>query len=116
MSKRKATVPKSAPRSQRASSPKAPKVKTPPVRRRFVIYNKAIKPEAAKRAPAVTPVAVKVTATKVSAKTPANGQKPAPARVNVMTSVDLGETVKTLLHLSQEHGYITYDDINDILP
>jgi RNA polymerase primary sigma factor len=31
-------------------------------------------------------------------------------------AVDLTETIKTLLHLSQEHGYITYDDINDILP
>jgi RNA polymerase primary sigma factor len=30
--------------------------------------------------------------------------------------MDLTETIKTLLHLSQEHGYITYDDINDILP
>jgi RNA polymerase primary sigma factor len=29
---------------------------------------------------------------------------------------DLTETVKTLLHLAQEHGYITYDDINDVLP
>ena len=26
------------------------------------------------------------------------------------------ETVKTLLHLAQEHGYVTYDDINDVLP
>ena len=26
------------------------------------------------------------------------------------------ETIKTLLHLAQEHGYITYDDINDVLP
>ena len=34
----------------------------------------------------------------------------------LLTSVDLTETIKTLLHLSQEHGYITYDDINDILP
>ena len=110
MSKRKATVPKSAPHNQRASSPKAPKVKTPPVRRRFVISSKAIKPEAA------APATVKVAAAKVVAKTPTNGQTPPPAPVNVMTSVDLGETVKTLLHLSQEHGYITYDDINDILP
>src|SRR5262245_47426343 len=31
-------------------------------------------------------------------------------------SVDLTETVKTLLHLAQEHGYVTYDDINDVLP
>ena len=26
------------------------------------------------------------------------------------------ETIKTLLHLAQEHGYVTYDDINDVLP
>ncbi|HOX57986.1 MAG TPA: sigma-70 family RNA polymerase sigma factor, partial [Verrucomicrobiota bacterium] len=26
------------------------------------------------------------------------------------------ETIKTLLHLAQEHGFVTYDDINDILP
>jgi RNA polymerase primary sigma factor len=32
------------------------------------------------------------------------------------TTVDLTETIKTLLHLSQENGYVTYDDINDILP
>ncbi|HNQ73270.1 MAG TPA: RNA polymerase sigma factor RpoD [Verrucomicrobiota bacterium] len=31
-------------------------------------------------------------------------------------AVDMTETVKMLLHLSQEHGYITFDDINDILP
>ena len=116
MSKRKVTVSKSA----RASSPKAPKVKTPPVRRRFVISSKAIKTEAAKPTPVVAPAAVKVTAVKASAKTPAKtnatSQPLTSAPVNVMTSVDLGETVKTLLHLSQEHGYITYDDINDILP
>ncbi len=34
----------------------------------------------------------------------------------IQSSVDLTETVKTLLHLAQEHGYITYDDINDVLP
>jgi RNA polymerase primary sigma factor len=32
------------------------------------------------------------------------------------TGIDLTETVKTLLHLAQENGYVTYDDINDILP
>jgi RNA polymerase primary sigma factor len=32
------------------------------------------------------------------------------------SSVDLTETIKTLLHLQQENGYVTYDDINDILP
>ena len=114
MSKRKVTVSKS-----RASSPKAPKVKTPPVRRRFVISSKAIKPEVAKPAPVVLPVVAKVAPTKASAKstakTPAN-PPPAPATGSALTTVDLTETVKTLLHLSQEHGYITYDDINDILP
>ena len=32
------------------------------------------------------------------------------------SGIDLTETIKTLLHLAQEHGYITYDDINDVLP
>jgi len=31
-------------------------------------------------------------------------------------AADLTETVKTLLHLAHEHGHVTYDDINDILP
>ena len=31
-------------------------------------------------------------------------------------AADLTETIKTLLHLAQEHGHVTYDDINDILP
>ena len=115
MSKRKATVPKSAPLHQRASSPKVPKLKTPPVRRRFVISTKAIKPEAPRpAATAATVTGPKAAAPKLSAKTPANSQPSAPV-INI-TSVDLAETVKTLLHLSQEHGYITYDDINDILP
>ena len=112
MSKRKVTVPKSAPHNKRASSPKAPKIKTPPVRRRFVISSKAVKLEAAKPAPSVAPATTKTAA----AKAPANGLTPAPVPVSTMTSVDLSETIKTLLHLSQEHGYITYDDINDILP
>ena len=30
--------------------------------------------------------------------------------------MDLTETIKTLVHLGQEHGYVTYDDINDVLP
>jgi RNA polymerase primary sigma factor len=31
-------------------------------------------------------------------------------------AIDLTETIKTLLHLAQEHGLVTYDDINDVLP
>src|SRR5207237_66604 len=30
--------------------------------------------------------------------------------------VDLAETIKTLLHIAHEHGHVTYDDINDVLP
>ena len=113
MLKRKASAPKSAPRSK-SSSPKVPKVKTAPVRRRFVISSKAAKPET-KVIPPVAPAITKASA-KASAKLPANGQTPAPTASGLTTSVDLTETIKTLLHLSQEHGYITYDDINDILP
>jgi RNA polymerase primary sigma factor len=40
----------------------------------------------------------------------------APAGTGVPGQVDLTETIKTLLHLAHEHGHITYDDINDILP
>jgi RNA polymerase primary sigma factor len=42
----------------------------------------------------------------------------APVLVNNTTTsgIDLTETIKTLLHLAQENGYITYDDINDVLP
>ena len=114
MLKRKASAPKSAPRNK-SSSPKVPKVKTAPVRRRFVISSKAAKPETAKVIPPAAPPAAKISA-KAAAKLPANGQTPPPAPPVLMTSVDLTETIKTLLHLSQEHGYITYDDINDILP
>src|SRR6266487_616781 len=100
MLKRKVTVPKSAPRSKRASTPKAPKVTAPPARRRFVISTKAAKPEAAKPTPPAPPAPAKPASK--AAKAPANGQTPAPVPTVAMTSVDLTETIKTLLHLSQE--------------
>ncbi|MGA3145140.1 MAG: RNA polymerase sigma factor RpoD [Verrucomicrobiota bacterium] len=40
----------------------------------------------------------------------------AAASAPIQSSVDLTETIQTLLHLAQEHGYITYDDVNDVLP
>jgi len=108
MLKRKVTTPKSASRSSRRSAKpaKSAKAKSAPVRRRFVISSKAIKPEAVKTKPPVVAEA--------PVKAPTNGSA-APA-APMQTSVDLTETIKTLLHLAQEHGYITYDDINDILP
>jgi RNA polymerase primary sigma factor len=69
--------------------------------------------DATKSAP-VVPVPAKT----VAPKAPANGQTLPPTAPpgGLPASFDLTDTIKTLLHLSQEHGYITYDDINDILP
>src|SRR5450631_3479845 len=111
MLKRKAAAAKSPSHTKRSSSPKAPKLKAPPVRRRFVISSKALKLDPASPVPP-TPPPAKAAAPKL----PANGQAPMPAPAGATPLVDLTETIKTLLHLSQEHGYITYDDINDILP
>src|SRR5207253_2720291 len=41
---------------------------------------------------------------------------PAPGAAAPGQALDLTETIKTLLHLAHEHGHVTYDDINDILP
>ena len=106
MLKRKVKTVKGASRSK--SSPKISKVKTPPVRRRFVISSKAVKLEAAKPATPATKATAKATAAEVAPV--------APVPAGLTSTVDLSETIKTLLHLSQEHGYVTYDDINDILP
>ena len=86
------------------------------MRRRFVITSNA-KRAAAK--PPETNGTAKHTATSIAAaaqKLPANGQPGATVSTPPPSTVDLTETIKTLLHLAQEHGYITYDDINDILP
>ena len=106
------------PRNAR-SAKKVAVVKTPPAaRRRFVLPStkrKAISEET----PATNgkPVAPAPTeAAKTDEKRPV-----ASAQLTALTNptagpVDLTETVKTLLHLAQEHGYVTYDDINDVLP
>jgi len=44
-----------------------------------------------------------------SAQVPATGN-------TTQSGIDLTETIRTLLLLAQEHGYVTYDDINDVLP
>ena len=108
MLKRKATAPQSAPRT----APKVVKAKTPPARRRFVISNKAAKPEASTTGGSLPAPADKAAV----AKMPASGSAPVPMPINSISAVDLTETIKTLLQLAQDHGYVTYDDINDILP
>ncbi len=74
--------------------------------------NSAAKPAAPANGKAAVPANGKPAA-------PTNG-KPgvpgAPATGATISGVDLTETIKTLLHLSHEHGRVTYDDINDVLP
>jgi RNA polymerase primary sigma factor len=48
-----------------------------------------------------------------AAHTPSPGT---PAATRPVQAADMTETIKTLLHLAQEHGHVTYDDINDVLP
>ena len=102
----------------RSDQARAVKVMKPPVaRRRFVVAS--AKGEVA---PMVEP----------PGKTNGNGQGKGSAKTDLRTThpnippgliinptasgIDLTETVKTLLHLAQENGYVTYDDINDVLP
>jgi RNA polymerase primary sigma factor len=44
------------------------------------------------------------------------GTPPPSDALKGMSRVDLTETLKELLALARENGYLTYDDINDILP
>ena len=74
-------------------------------RRRFIISNKARREEPKNPAPDGKPEVAAGQNGHVAPGTPV-GQP----------SVELNETIKTLLHLAQEHGYVTYDDINDVLP
>ena len=111
MLKRKLTTPAKALRNRHAGG-KSSKAKSPPVRRRFIISSNAKKSIAKTEANGKSghPAGSIAEAEKRVQNGHANGTVPAPS------SVDLTETIKMLLHLSQEHGYITYDDINDVLP
>jgi RNA polymerase primary sigma factor len=96
-----------APRSGQAGKQARPLV----ARRRFVL------PSAKRKS---TPPANTNGHARMEPKTDARSAA-APASVPMVgnttqSGIDLTETIKTLLHLAQEHGYITYDDINDVLP
>ena len=65
-------------------------------------------PSAKGTAAATTPTGAS-TATAAIAGTPAEGSL-------LLTRVDLNETMKALVHLAHENGYLSYDDINDLLP
>jgi len=122
MSNRKSATPKSASVAGKRGGVKPVAAKIPAPRKRFVISRKAAKPLDPKPLPAKTAPQKPAVANHkdkkptahaaVAPKTPVNA---APVGATLST-VDMTETIKTLLHLAQEHGYITYDDINDILP
>ena len=82
--------------------------------RRFVISHKAhglnrLPPNMASGSPPKARPTAQHKAPLAAGQQPPGAGKPARA-------ADLTETIKTLLHLAQEHGFVTYDDINDILP
>jgi RNA polymerase primary sigma factor len=109
MLNRKTAAPKSATRRSAQNA----KAKTAPARRRFIISSNARKSMDKPGANGKS----KHTASSIAEaeKRLQNGHANAPT-APAQPSVDLTETIKTLLHLAQEHGYITYDDINDVLP
>jgi RNA polymerase primary sigma factor len=82
--------------------------------RRFVISHKA---HGLNRLPPKTvPNGLPKAPSTAPAKAGSAGSHAAPAPNKHARALDLTETIKTLLHLAQEHGFVTYDDINDILP
>jgi RNA polymerase primary sigma factor len=103
------------PKSGSRSRGKSVKAKIAPVRRRFIISSKA-KKDLSK--PPQTNGKSRHSATSIAEaeKRLQNGHANGAITPPAQPSVDLTETIKTLLHLAQEHGYITYDDINDVLP
>jgi RNA polymerase primary sigma factor len=112
MLKKKATKSAHAdPKKNRLGHDRLSGDKNRPPRRRFIISSKSV---AQPHAPAHT-----MPEKEKSDKQKKNGS-PEKAEPNVSmtttSAVDLTEIVKTLLHLSQENGYVTYDDINDVLP
>jgi RNA polymerase primary sigma factor len=84
-----------------------------PLRRRFIISSKSPHAHARNNEN-------RLTHPKASAPPKSAPKLPAPSDQNASltteSSADLTEIIKALLHLAQENGYVTYDDINDILP
>src|SRR5208282_1529803 len=115
MSHRKNTPSAGEARRRKHGSGHGAGAKPAPARRRFVV--------SIARREVSKPLETNGKTKSHAGKPPASGAKKLPqsgqttaASAPIQSSVDLTETVKTLLHLAQEHGYITYDDINDILP
>jgi RNA polymerase primary sigma factor len=88
-------------------------------RRRFIISSKTATRPATPAPVLKKPRAVAPALTSESVPPKPGLKEPVatdPQSTGIVSSVDLNETIKTLLHLAHEHGHITYDDINDVLP
>jgi RNA polymerase primary sigma factor len=114
MLNRKTRTTNSTARSRRRDVRRGAGAKSSPKRRRFVISSSTRRnisklPESNGKSRTHT-----VTSIAEAEKRLQHSGATAPA--STQSTVDLTETVKTLLHLAQEHGYITYDDVNDVLP
>src|SRR5215475_8818775 len=114
MLNRKTTPPNGAGRNRRRDVRRGTGTKSSPERRRFVISSHSRReisrvPEGAGKGRTHTPSTIAEAEKRLQ-----NGDVNALAASQ--STVDLTETIKTLLHLAQEHGYVTYDDINDVLP
>jgi RNA polymerase primary sigma factor len=111
MLNRKENRPGNRPQTQRhGNKDRAVPANARPVRRRFIISSRAPHQNSRASEPANGhghgPASAKAGLTAAPAHPPGT----------VLTSVDLAETIKTLLALAREHGHVTYDDINDVLP
>src|SRR6266850_1996270 len=84
-------------------------------RHRFIISPKAPPPRAAGRVEPPKNGTAKPSAASQAKASYASSRGPVSPCVPCQ-AVDLTETIKTLLHLAHEHGHVTYDDINDVLP
>ncbi len=122
MLKKKVTkaTPSKTKKSPPAKSPAAAE-KARPLRRRFIISSKSVAHTPHAPAAVVAPAAAVQDKQKKNAATPKVSAKPVVkteqnVSMTTQSAIDLTEVVKTLLHLSQENGYVTYDDINDVLP
>jgi len=115
MSNRKAAKPaKSAPAKRPSAKPVAAKPKLPAPKPAA----RAAKKDAPAKPEKVAAHAVSSSASPAAAPPPASGPMPPAAAPLGETAAkpDLNETIQALVQLARENGYLSYDDINDLLP
>ena len=112
----KKTTSKKAP-AKKTSAKKAPAKKA-------AAKKAPAKKTSAKKAPAKKAAAEKKTAKKTTAnqgaedskKSPAEEAKPTPKGKSRLDSPEIQEVIRELIKLAKEQGYLTHDDVNELLP